>query len=76
MLSLNIAHEAIVRAVVAPLASRHDHKGGRRRWAIGGIDYQTREAAMASAETARMPDGAWEQALCQVPKASFKDGFC
>jgi hypothetical protein len=46
-------------------------------WAIGGIGYQTREAAMASAETARMPDGAWaEQALCQVPEASFKDGFC
>ena len=41
-----------------------------RSWAISGIGDQTREAAMAAAEEAGMPVGAWvEQALRQALEA-------
>jgi hypothetical protein len=41
-----------------------------RGWAISGIGEQTREAAMAAADAAGMPVGAWvEQALRQALEA-------
>ena len=41
-----------------------------RGWAISGISDQTREAAMAAADVAGMPIGAWvEQALRQALEA-------
>ena len=41
-----------------------------RSWAISGIGEQTREAAMAAADAAGMPVGAWvEQALRQALEA-------
>jgi hypothetical protein len=41
-----------------------------RGWAISGISDQTREAAMAAADAADMPVGAWvEQALRQALEA-------
>jgi predicted HicB family RNase H-like nuclease len=46
-----------------------------RGWAISGISDQTREAAMAAADAAGMPVGAWvEQALRQALEAKAGAG--
>jgi hypothetical protein len=46
-----------------------------RGWAISGISDQTREAAMAAADAAGMPVGAWvEQALRQALEAKAEPG--
>lgn len=56
------------------LAWRHDREGGGAGlaggWAISDIGDQVREAAMAAADEAGMPVGAWvEQALRQAVEA-------
>jgi hypothetical protein len=46
-----------------------------RGWTISGISDQTREAAMAAADAAGMPVGAWvEQALRQALEAKAEPG--